>query len=191
MRGTPFECSSMFHGTRGERQAAARVEQPDTVVIHVTGVSVDEAQAKLDALTEKLAEVKALTADVAAALDGLGLRFDHGTRREICASTAQVKPPESVCECLINLLNENPAEKDVIAIFRGWASINDVRAKMGLEPDVLPYSAQKRLLNPCSYSMELGETLCKEIVGGMANSAYDDESSFGVQCLIDYAFKPV
>lgn len=111
----------------------------------------------------------------------------HGTRGEILAR-AQVKPPESVCECLINLLNENPAEKDVIAIFRGWASINDVRAKMGLEPDVLPYSAQKLLLNPCSYSMELGETLCKEIVGGMANSVDDDESSFGVQCLIDYAF---
>lgn len=102
----------------------------------------------------------------------------HGTRGEIQAMTAQVKPPESVYECMINLLSESPDDEDVISVFRGQASINDVRAKMGLEPDVLPYSAQKQLLDPYSYTMELGDGLCTAIIDRMVHSEAKIERDF-------------
>ena len=103
----------------------------------------------------------------------------HGTRGEILART-QVKPPESVYECMINLLSESPEDEDVIAVFRGQASINDVRAKMGLEPDVLPYSAQKLYLDPYSYTMELGELLADKIIARMMFSTNSAERDFVV-----------
>lgn len=119
-----------------------------------------------------------------------GTSFDcsglfHGTRGEILAR-AEVKPPESVYECMINLLSENPDDEDVISVFRGQASINDVRAKMGLELDVLPYSAQKLYLDPYSYTMELGEALRDKIVDRMLKSPDDDEKAFGITCFLKY-----
>ena len=48
----------------------------DTVVIRIKGEGVDEAQAKVDALTEKLAEARALAAELASAMDGLRFHFD-------------------------------------------------------------------------------------------------------------------
>ena len=49
----------------------------DDVKIKIRAIGVDEAQAKVDALNEKLAEARALIADLASALDELGFHFDR------------------------------------------------------------------------------------------------------------------
>ena len=47
----------------------------DTVKIKITGEGFEKAQAKVDALNEKLAEAKELAAELASALEALRLDF--------------------------------------------------------------------------------------------------------------------
>ena len=48
----------------------------DTVKMKINVDGMDEAQAKIDALYEKMTEAKTLAAELASALDGLRISFD-------------------------------------------------------------------------------------------------------------------
>ncbi|MBQ6372870.1 MAG: hypothetical protein IJJ45_00090 [Clostridia bacterium] len=60
-----------------ENADGRREDMADNVKIKIRAIGVDEAQAKVDALNEKLAEARALIADLASALDELGFHFDR------------------------------------------------------------------------------------------------------------------
>ena len=88
----------------------------------------------------------------------------------------------SLYERVIELLNRGPEDEDVIAVFRGQLSVNDVRGRMGLAPDEEPCSDRRGLLDPYSYAMELGEALAATIVDRMVQSESQVERDFVHHC---------
>ena len=88
----------------------------------------------------------------------------------------------SLYERVIDLLNCGPEDEDVVAVFRGQLSVNDVRDRMGLAPDEWPCSDRRGLLDPYSYAMELGEALAATIVDRMVQSESQVERDFVHHC---------
>lgn len=69
----------------------------DKVTIKACVTGVDEAQAKADALYEKLAEAKTLAAELASALEGLSLSFDVDREIDLVSAGGTAVSPDSNC----------------------------------------------------------------------------------------------
>ena len=85
-------------------------------------------------------------------------------------------------ENIIDLLNCQPKDEDVIALFRGQLSVNDVRRRLGLAPDANERCDSRTLLDPDAYTMELGEALAETIFRRMVNSESQIERDFVHRC---------
>ena len=109
---------------------------------------------------------------------------DDVTIRITDDATAFMEAPNngSLYERMIALIDSGPDDADVIAMFRGQTSINDVRDRMGLVPDAFPCSDEKGLLNPYAYTMEIGESLAEAIIDRMVNGESQIERDFIHHC---------